>query len=117
MRSAFFYRLLRLHTNFFQPVQRLVHKTRHGAWVHRVHDRAPTPFQRLCAAGVLPSDIRQELEALYHSLNPLRLRRQIDAELASLWRLAAREPARSSQATGFSNPPGSQPFEAGRSVR
>ncbi len=111
------YRLLRLHTNFFQPVQRLVHKTRHGARVHRVHDRAQTPFQRLCAAGVLPSDIRRELEALYHSLNPLRLRRQIDAELASLWQLAAREPARSSQATGFNSQPGSQPFEAESSVR
>ncbi len=78
------YRLLRLHTNFFQPVQRLVHKTRHGARVHRVHDRAQTTYERLCAAGVLPPTTRQELKALYRGLNPLRLHRQIDAELSAV---------------------------------
>src|SRR5262249_14014358 len=30
------YRLVRLHANFFQPVQRLRHKARQGARVHRV---------------------------------------------------------------------------------
>ena len=85
------YRLVRLHTNFFQPVQRLVRKTRHGATVHRVYDRAQTPYQRLCASGGLAPATQQELDALYRSLNPLRLRRQIDAELETLWTLAARE--------------------------
>lgn len=32
---------------------------------------------------------RSGLETLYQSLNPLRLRRQIDAELERLWALAA----------------------------
>jgi len=111
------YRLLRLHTNFFQPVQRLVHKTRHGARVHRIHDRAQTPFQRLCAAGVLAPTTREELEALYRSLNPLRLRRQIDAELAALWRLAAREPAPRPQAPVPSGPAGNRTPEARASAR
>lgn len=83
------YRLVRLHANFFQPVQRLVRKTRDGATVHRVYDRAQTPYQRLGAAGVLPPAKQQELEALYRSLNPLKLRRQIDTELERLWTLAA----------------------------
>ena len=48
------YRLARLHVNFFQPVQKLVTKHRAGARVHRVFDRAQTPYQRLCASGVLP---------------------------------------------------------------
>ena len=48
------YSLARLHVNFFQPVEKLVSKQRAGARVHRVFDRAQTPYQRLCAAGVLP---------------------------------------------------------------
>ncbi len=87
------YRLLRLHTNFFQPVQRLVHKSRHGAHVHRVYDRAQTPFQRLCARETLPPDRAHALAADYRALNPLQLRRQIDVALTTLWRLAARDPA------------------------
>ena len=87
------YRRLRLHVNFFQPVQRLQAKRREGAMLHRVFDRAQTPYQRLCASGILSVERRGELEALYQSLNPLRLRREIDAALTELWRLAVREPA------------------------
>jgi hypothetical protein len=85
------YRLVRLHSNFFQPVQRLLAKQRDGARLRRWHDRAQTPFQRLCAAGVLSPETQRELEEIYEALNPLQLRRQIDNELAALWRLAARE--------------------------
>ena len=48
------YTLARLHVNFFQPVEKLLTKHRVGARVHRRFDRAQTPYQRLCAAGVLP---------------------------------------------------------------
>ena len=41
------YDLARLHINFFQPVQPLVRKERRGPRVHRVYDRARTPYQRL----------------------------------------------------------------------
>jgi hypothetical protein len=88
------YRLVRLHVNFFQPVQKLVRKTREGARVHRVYDQAQTPYHRLCAASGLAPAKQQELEALYQSLNPLQLRRQIDAELERLWALAAPDPSR-----------------------
>ena len=85
------YRLLRLHTNFFQPVQSLVAKSRHGARVTRRYDRAQTPWQRLLAAQALSTIRQRELMALYETLNPLQLRRDIDAALAALWRLATRE--------------------------
>jgi hypothetical protein len=87
------YALVRLHANFFQPVQRLVAKQRDGARLRRWHDRAQTPFQRLCAAGVLSAERQRELEAVYARLNPLQLRRDLDAALATLWRLAARDAA------------------------
>jgi hypothetical protein len=88
------YRLARLHVNFFQPVEKLVTKSRHGAHSRRIYDRAQTPYQRLCAAGVLSADGRRALEALYQSLNPLQLRRSLERELDRLWSLAAPDPHR-----------------------
>jgi hypothetical protein len=88
------YDLVRLHINFFQPVQKLVMKTRQGPRAHRVYDRAQTPYRRLCAANVLTPAKRAGLEQLYQSLNPLRLRRDLDAALERLWPLAAPDPHR-----------------------
>jgi hypothetical protein len=82
------YRLIRLHANFFQPVQKLVSKTRNGARAYRRYDVARTPYQRLCDANVLGAAKRKELELQYRNLNPLKLRREIDAELGRLWELS-----------------------------
>jgi hypothetical protein len=86
------YRLLRLHVNFFQPVQKLVTRVRVGRRVRRVYDRAQTPYQRLCALGVLTPEAREALAQFYRGLNPLQLRRQLDAALERLWALAAPAP-------------------------
>jgi hypothetical protein len=88
------YELARLHVNFFQPVEKLLTKTRQGARTHRVYDRAQTPYQRLRAAGVLTAEKSAELERLYQSLHPLRLRRDLEAALDQLWTLAAPDPRR-----------------------
>lgn len=98
------YRLARLHVNFFQPVEKLVTKTRQGARTHRTYDRAQTPYQRLCAAGVLSPEARRELEALYQSLNPLQLRRELERELDRLWTLAAPDPRRPAGNTQIATP-------------
>lgn len=82
------YRLIRLHGNFFQPVQKLVAKSRNGARTYRRYDVARTPYQRLCDAGVLSAEKRKELEMQYRNLNPLKLRREIDIELARLWQMS-----------------------------
>jgi hypothetical protein len=96
------YRLARLHVNFFQPVEKLVSKTRQGARAYRVYDRAQTPYQRLCAARILTAEHRQALEALYQSLNPLQLRRELDAALDRLWALAATDPRRAASSPATS---------------
>ncbi|MCI0343967.1 MAG: hypothetical protein L0221_00800, partial [Chloroflexi bacterium] len=88
------YRLARLHVNFFQPVQKLVRKTREGARTRRYYDTAQTPFQRLCATSPLSPDKRAELESVYAALNPLQLRRDLERELDRLWTLAAPDPQR-----------------------
>jgi hypothetical protein len=84
------YDLLRLYINFFQPVMKLVSKTRHGAKVHKVYDTAQTPYQRLLRSGVLTEAKKQELAATYHYLNPVLLLKQINDNLESLWKLAER---------------------------
>jgi hypothetical protein len=98
------YRLARLHVNFFQPVEKLVTKTRQGARTHRVYDRAQTPYQRLCTLGVLSPETRRELDALYQSLNPLQLRRDLERELDRLWTLAAPDPRRAPGDTEIATP-------------
>ena len=79
------YDLTRLYVNFFQPVMKLVGKTRHGAKVHKVYDTAQTPYQRLLKTGVLTEAKRQELAATYYHLNPVTLLRQINENLERLW--------------------------------
>ncbi len=71
-------------------VMKLVTKTRHGAKVYRVYDKAQTPYQRLLEAGVLTEAKQQELAAIYHGLNPVLLLRQINENLEHLWDLAER---------------------------
>ena len=84
------YNLLRFYVNFFQPVMKLVGKTRHGAKVHKVYDTAQTPYQRLLKSGVLTEAKQRELAAVYHGLNPISLLRQINENLECLWDLAER---------------------------
>ncbi len=88
------YQLARLHVNFFQPVQKLVRKTRDGARTRRYYDAAQTPYQRLGAAGVLPPDARAQMDTVYASLNPAQLRRDLERQLERLWELAAPDPHR-----------------------
>ena len=84
------YDLLRVYVNFFQPVMKLVSKTRHGAKVYKVYDKAQTPYQRLLKSGVLTEVKQQELAAMYYGLNPISLLKQINESLERLWKLAER---------------------------
>ena len=82
------YYLVRLQYNFFQPTMKLISKTRHGAKVHKVYEKAQTPYQRLLNAGVLTEAKKAELVTTYAGLNPVALLKQINANLEQLWRLA-----------------------------
>ena len=84
------YAILRRYVNFFQPSMKLVHKTRHGAKVHKVYDQAQTPYQRLLRSGVLTEAKQHELAAVYHGINPVLLLRQLNENLEALWKLADR---------------------------
>ncbi len=82
------YTLLRLYVNFFQPVLKLVRKSRHGAKVHKVYDTAQTPYHRLLRSEVLTEQKKRELAAIYGALNPVTLLKQVRQTVEYLWTLA-----------------------------
>jgi hypothetical protein len=82
------YILLRLYINFFQPVMKLVGKSRNGARVHKVFDKAKTPYQRLLESGMLSEEKKKELASIYSALSPAKLLKQIRQETEHLWTLA-----------------------------
>jgi hypothetical protein len=84
------YIILRLYINYFQPVLKLVAKTRNGAKVHKVYDTAQTPYQRLLKSGVITEEKKRELATVYSALNPVALLKQIQHEAEHLWTLAER---------------------------
>lgn len=94
----YLYTLVRLHTNFFQPICRLVSREREGARVHKQYDQAQTPYQRLLASKALSPSQAKELALLYQGVNPIQLRSQIDDALRELWRMAERDPRTKAEA-------------------
>jgi hypothetical protein len=84
------YNLIRLYVNFFQPTMKLLSKTRHGARVYKVYEKALTPYQRLLKMGALNDEKQLELASIYCGLNPVTLLKQIDDNLEKLWKLADR---------------------------
>ncbi|MDO8716781.1 MAG: ISNCY family transposase [Dehalococcoidales bacterium] len=86
------YTCLRLYINFFQPVLKLVGKSRRGAKVRKVYDTAQTPYQRLLKSEVLTEPKKRELAAIYAALNPVILLKQIRQEVEHLWTLAEPSP-------------------------
>jgi hypothetical protein len=81
-----------LYYNFFQPVMRLVEKrSAHDAQgtlhIRRRFDQARTPFDRLCATGVLTPEVRKRLEQLREQTNPRQLRQEIYQKIRALFSL------------------------------
>lgn len=77
---------LGLYKNFFQPQNKLILKERVGGKIHRVYDRAKTPFKRLLESPDISEEKKQELKSIYQSLNPAHLNRQIDKKLDILYK-------------------------------
>ena len=94
------HRLAVLYQNFFQPMRKLVHKRRNGAKVQRLYDTAKTPYQRLLACAVLTPAAQEALRRRYASLNPVRLKAQLDAALEALWATAEPHPDHQRPVTG-----------------
>jgi len=55
------YESLRLYTNFFQPVMKLMEKQRIGSKVKKKYDIAKTHFQRLCQSCFMPVEVKEKV--------------------------------------------------------
>lgn len=71
------YATVRLFVNFFQPSFKLAEKERQGSRVLKRYHKPATPYQRLIADTRTPDDVRQRLEKVYASLDPVRLLRDM----------------------------------------
>jgi len=71
------YRYLRLYTNFFQPVRKLIKKERIGSKVIKRYDEAKTPYRRVLASPDIKDKIKMKLKSQYAMLNPAELKRKI----------------------------------------
>lgn len=78
---------LRLYTNFFQPVLKLVGKEQVDGKTYKLYDQATTPFRRVLAIEQLPLEVKARLTNLYIQLNPVVLRASILAFQARLWKI------------------------------
>jgi len=65
------------YTNYFQPVVKLVSKTRVGSKVTKKYDMARTPFRRVLESEHTGDKIKERLKISYDSLNPADLKRKI----------------------------------------
>lgn len=83
------YGLLRIWTNHWQPVLKLIGKERHGAKVIKHHDTARTPYRRVLDAGILTDAARAALESEHASWGPAGLRQTLDEAVQELWPLRA----------------------------
>jgi len=77
---------LRQYKHFFQPVMKLQSKERIGGKVKRRYDVAGTPYQRLIESNQMPPGVEEELRGIYLSLNPAKLKRNVDAKLVKLYK-------------------------------
>jgi transposase InsO family protein len=75
------YELLDVYVNLVLPSQKLIEKTRDGAKLRKRYDTARTPFERLQALDAIEPQRDAELAALRLKLNPLALKRDLDARL------------------------------------
>lgn len=71
------YNYLRLYSNFFQPVMKLVSKNRIGSKVKKRYDKAQTPYRRVLASPYVSEDAKNWLRKEFVRLNPAELKRQM----------------------------------------
>jgi hypothetical protein len=81
------YEDLRLYSNFFQPVLKLVAKETVDKKIIKRYDTAATPYQRILASKDIPLAAKAHLTNLYVQLNPVKLRTSIDQQVGQLWKI------------------------------
>jgi hypothetical protein len=76
-----------LYKNFFCPTMKLKAKERIGSKIRKIYYPSHTPYQRLLASPHVTEEKKNELRAVYASLNPFELKRQIQKKLRVIFQL------------------------------
>ena len=82
------YTTARLFVNFFQPSFKLAEKEREGARIHKRYHKPATRYQRLIADARTTDDVKQALERVYATLDPVRLLRDMRSKQLRLIEIA-----------------------------
>lgn len=82
------YQVLRLYTNYFQPVMKLKEKLRQGSKLTRRYDKPQTPYRRVLAHPLIPEQVKAALTRQYESLNVIELKRVLTRLQQALFRSA-----------------------------
>jgi hypothetical protein len=77
------------YQNHFCPSLKLKHKERRGSRYHKSYYPPQTPYQRLLASAELSSDQKEHLIAHHQSLDPFKLKKQIEHELKKIFRMVS----------------------------
>ncbi len=85
-RMNLLYDVLGLYLNHFIPVRRTLTKERVGARYRRVYEKTPcTPYQRVLARDDVSDEIKSRLRHEHGSLNPKRLKAEIEQLLDAVY--------------------------------
>lgn len=77
---------LRLYINFFQPSVKCVLKKRIGSKIKKTYDTAQTPYERVLAHTKIPRETKEMLTRLFETLDPFKLRKEIDSLVRKIQR-------------------------------
>jgi hypothetical protein len=80
-----------LMNNYFLPNTKLKEKQRIEAKILKKHDKPATPYQRLMLSEHISQEKKQELTAIYESINPFELKKQIQKKVDFIFRLTGRK--------------------------
>jgi hypothetical protein len=75
----------RLFQNFFCPSVKLISKERIASKTVKRYDRPQTPYQRILASSVIDEKTKENLKALYKTLNPFTLRKSMENKLKAVF--------------------------------
>ena len=78
---------LRLLSNYFWPVRKLVYKEKRGSTYTKRYDNVRTPYVRVMESKEVSREIKYRLDQEYIKLNPMALTRSLERKLSKVRKL------------------------------
>lgn len=71
--------------NYFYPAMKLIDKKRVQSKIIKKHDKPKTPYQRIMESKDIDSLKKEQLAAIYKTLNPFELKASLEAKLKNIF--------------------------------